>query len=73
MEAVMCVKQRDGFAVVVNCGDVGCVERALATIARAVHEDGRHHVVRRYWTLRGFNPHASARELAEARRVKALA
>ncbi|MEW5740207.1 MAG: hypothetical protein AB1938_14845 [Myxococcota bacterium] len=69
----MCVKQREGFAVVVNCGDIACVEASLATLARAAHEDKRHHVIRRHWVLRGFNPGASASELAEARRVKAFA
>jgi hypothetical protein len=69
----MCVKQREGDAIVFNCGDVACVEASLARLAALTRGQRRQHVIRQYWQLRGFNPHASPAELREARRVKVYA
>jgi len=69
----MCVKQREGDAVVVNCGDLACVEASLARLAEQTRGRRRHHAIHHHWRLRGLNPDASAAELNAARHVKARA
>lgn len=69
----MCLGTTAGYAKVVDCGDAACVAKSLATLARCAHELDRHHVIRRYWRLKGFNPHATPKQLALVRGAKALA
>jgi hypothetical protein len=69
----MCVKQREGDAIVFNCGDVACVEASLARLAALTRGQRRQQQIRLFWRLRGFNPEASPAELREARRVRARA